>query len=320
MMAMKRFNKIGYIGAICIGISLAGCKDDIEESFYNTDEHVLQVSASMDGATRAYDNQWEAGDRIVLYYRTTTTGHHSQVGIWKAASAGTSVDFTAEGNGFVAKSGTTYSFVAFYPVLLNADGTMNGNIDVSDQRNQKNLDILAAVNHNFPGNQGKLTLTFRHLMSRLILKFTPGDGMTLDDLKNAKFSFTGNVVLTGMYGATDEDDTDMRAAISTLDGVSEWCFSDVTNPVDATNSRTYSLILFPTLTQGTLVEPYWNLKVTFANGASIEKQLDVIRNEGESTIVNVTVNKHELLLSGKSTIRDWTLQYYSPVWNWWEFE
>lgn len=286
---MKRFNKIGYIGAICIGISLVSCKDDFAESFDNTDERMLQVSASMDGATRAYDNQWEAGDRIALFSRTGTTGKHTLCGFWKAASAGTSVDFTAEGNEFVIKKGTTYSFLALHPVLQN-NNVINQDLDVSNQTDQKNLDIISAVNHNFSGDNDKLTLTFRHLMSRLILKFTPGQGVTLDDLKNAKFSFTGNVVLTGGFYPTDENETDMYARITTLSGVSEWCFSDVTTPQDATNSRTYSLILFPTYTNGTQSESYWNLKVTFANGASIEKQLDVIRNEGESTTVNVTVN------------------------------
>lgn len=263
---MSTFNIIGYIGGVlCVSISLFGCNDDIAKSLDNPEEFEVEISASKEVATRVTGDRWEEGDSIVVFHKNSDyEGTPYYQAVWTANSSGTVSSFNPTNSLKKILVNYTNSFLtyAWYPVLYNQDGSLKTIVDISDQRNQKKLDILGASKEG-TFTSPNLTLTFSHWMYKLVLEFIPQGETSINDLLNADISLT-NVYMRGQLGVKE-------VSIDANSKVSKWCISDVTIPENNGNSVTYNLFLVPTGSFHTMDK--MNVEVMFEDGYRLSGQL-----------------------------------------------
>ena len=103
--------------ALLVALALTACNTE-EETMQGADGRIaLQVTSGIQ--TRAYDNQWETGDRIGIYAfgKGTTTVADGYGNIpYTTASGGTTGSFAPDGTTiYLPTDGTERDFVAYYP-------------------------------------------------------------------------------------------------------------------------------------------------------------------------------------------------------------
>ena len=146
--------------------------------------------AGNNATTRAAGTQWTAGDKI---------GIHMTDGM--VVTAYQNMPYTADANGnFTATAGDMYypangsmvGFTAYYPYNT---ALQNGSfaVDLTDQSNPETIDLLYAstMAQHSKLSTGSVTLPFRHVMSKLVLKTVAGAGFTATDLAGMSVSITG---------------------------------------------------------------------------------------------------------------------------------
>lgn len=134
-------------------------------------------------ATRATESQWTAGDAIGI--RMTDVSGNIVDGYANVPYiADVNGNFTpAEGDMYYPNSGVQVGFTAYYP--YNAT-LQNGRfaVNLANQSNPEAIDLLHATTTAQYGkfSTGGVTLPFRHMMSKLVLKTQAGAGFTAADL------------------------------------------------------------------------------------------------------------------------------------------
>ena len=188
---MKSVNRI-HLSAILMAAAFlfTGCEKENENTVDNQPVKA-RITSTIDGmVTRAAGTAWAAGDRIgVIAYNEG--GELILANAPYVTTEGNGV-FTAGGGEFYFPYKVDVYFYAYYP-FEGTDGTAPGTygiisktITAADQTpdTQPKIDYLFAGN--FTGSSASPNVQFRfgHCMSRIVLKFLPGDGITtLDDIE-----------------------------------------------------------------------------------------------------------------------------------------
>ena len=161
--------------------------------------------------SRVVDASWEQGDEIGVFMKKAGT---------EEVIRGNVPYVTKSGNGnFVGKNGpmefpegegVKVDFIAYYPYTTRAENFKQYSIDLTNQRNQRALDLMKAVNlvnRDATSQQGNLQ--FRHLLSKLILNLTPSQGASLKGIKAtvSALKVKGNADLSANGTITLEDQT-----------------------------------------------------------------------------------------------------------------
>lgn len=194
---MKPFTSIRHIAATLVAATAllltAGCDDENNESGGNDSNAAIitaSISTSHDVAppTRASGTTWAKDDRIGIT-ATTTGGQTVATNIQYTTPAGdgafTPVTTTGQNDGIRFSGKGEHTFTAYYP-YEGDNGTLPGRAGVIEivmndkyfaPENQASVDYLwgtATASSASP----KANITFRHCMSRLLLHFVEGDGVT----------------------------------------------------------------------------------------------------------------------------------------------
>ncbi len=133
--------------------------------------------------SRVVDASWEQGDEIGVFMKKAGT---------EGVIRGNVPYVTKSGNGnFVGKNGpmefpegegVKVDFIAYYPYTTRAENFKQYGIDLTNQQDQRALDLMKAVNLvNRDATSPQGNLQFRHLLSKLILNLTPSQGASLKD-------------------------------------------------------------------------------------------------------------------------------------------
>lgn len=191
---MKSVNQI-RMSAIMMAAAflLAGCEKENENTVDNQPVKA-RITSTIDGmTTRAAGTAWAAGDRIGIY-ALNEEANILRTNTPYVTTAGDGV-FTAEGEEFYFPNIDNVVFNAYYPfegtdgTLPGANGTSNTiskTITAADQAPdaQPNIDYLFAASITASSANPNVQFRFDHCMSRIVLKFLPGDGITaLDDIE-----------------------------------------------------------------------------------------------------------------------------------------
>ena len=243
----------------------------------------LQVTSGIQ--TRAYDNQWEADDRIGIYAFTkgTTTVADGYANI-------PYITQTSGGNGTFAPDGTTIylptngdarDIVAYYPYKqLSGD---EYKVDVTDQSSQKDIDLMAASTQTADRTDPTVEFSFVHKLSKVEITLQPGSGMTDDDLKGL------TVALTGQQTAGTFDATGTATPITLLTNAEGSFAEGIVLPSDDYNGM--------------------SLKITLADGESVftwplsNATKSQKFEAGKKYLYTINVNKAEISVT--ATITDW---------------
>ena len=316
---MKPFTSIRHIAAISVAaISLlltAGCSGEENEPGGNTSNAAI-ITASVGKAdnvasTRASETAWDAGDCIGISTSSTST---------KGKTNYINIRYQTDGNvfspvpGAAGEDNTIYfqgtspmEFTAYYP-CQGANGTKPGNngiitrtLTAADQStaNLPDIDYLWAQKTAQSSNP-KVDFLFSHRMSRLVLNFKAGAGVSLPP-DGLAYTLTGLV----QEGAFDTSTGEAKATGSTpadLTGLP----TTPTTTTTATGQTTGTTILWPQAAnsvrlQLTLNGITFGAVLTFPSGTAAGEALA----PSTSYTFNVTVERTGLEI-GNADIDGWT--------------
>ena len=315
---MKPFTSIRHIAAISVAaISLlltAGCSGEENEPGGNTSNAAI-ITASVGKAdnvasTRASETAWDAGDCIGISTSSTSTkGKTNYINIryQTNGSVFSPVPGAAGEDNTIYFQGTSpMEFTAYYP-CQGANGTKPGNngvitrtLTAADQStaNLPDIDYLWAQKTAQSSNP-KVDFLFSHRMSRLVLNFKAGAGVSLPP-DGLAYTLTGLV----QEGAFDTSTGEAKATGSTpadLTGL-----PTTTTTTTATGQATGTIILWPQAAnsvrlQLTLNGITFGAVLTFPSGTAAGEALA----PSTSYTFNVTVERTGLEI-GNADIDGWT--------------
>lgn len=161
--------------------------------------------------SRVVDASWEQGDKIGVFMKKAGTEEVIRGNVPYVTKSGNG-NFVGE-NGpmeFPEGEGVKVDFIAYYPYTTRAENFKQYGIDLTNQQNQRALDLMKAVNlvnRDATSQQGNLQ--FRHLLSKLILNLTPSQGASLKGIKAtvSALKVKGNADLSANGTITLEDQT-----------------------------------------------------------------------------------------------------------------
>lgn len=315
---MKPFTSIRHIAAISVAaISLlltAGCSGEENEPGGNTSNAAI-ITASVGKAdnvasTRASETAWDAGDCIGISTSSTSTkGKTNYINIRYRTdgSVFSPVPGAAGEDNTIYFQGTSpMEFTAYYP-CQGANGTKPGNngvitrtLTAADQStaNLPDIDYLWAQKTAQSSNP-KVDFLFSHRMSRLVLNFKAGAGVSLPP-DGLAYTLTGLV----QEGAFDTSTGEAKATGSTPADLTGLPTTTITTT--ATGQATGTTILWPQAAnsvrlQLTLNGITFGAVLTFPSGTAAGEALA----PSTSYTFNVTVERTGLEI-GNADIDGWT--------------
>lgn len=253
----------------------------------------LQVTSGIQ--TRAYNNQWEADDRIGIYAFTEGTatvadGYANIPYITQTSDA--DVTFAPVGTTiYLPTNGDTRNFVAYYP-YKQLTGDVYA-VNVTDQISQKDIDLMAAGTQTADRTDPTVAFNFVHKLSKVEITLQPGSGMTDDDLKGL------TVALTGQQTAGTFDVTQPASAVTVTTGTA----TPITLLTNSEGSFAEGIVLPSDDYTG------MSLEITLADGESVftwplSSATESSKFEaGKKYSYTINVNKTEISVT--ATITDW---------------
>lgn len=282
------------VSVLLAALALTACSNE-EETTQGADGRVaLQVSSGIQ--TRAYNNQWEAGDRIGIYAFGTggTTVYDGYANIpYITQTNGTSGSFSPNGTTiYLPTDDAKLDFVAYYPYTANLTGNVY-TVDVSDQTSQKAIDLMAAGTQTADRKNVTVAFNFVHKLSKVEVTLEPGSGMTETELADL------TVELTGQQTAGTFDVTQPTSAVSVTTATA----TPITLLTDAAGTFAEGIVLPSDSYNG------MSLEITLSDGVSVFTWPLGYATEsnsfeaGKKYLYTITVNKTDISVT--STITDW---------------
>ncbi len=290
-----------YFILAAAALTFAACSNYDETASTAEGNVAIEVNAAINGTlTRASGTEWAANDQIGI---STVEG---------TGTAYSNVPYMYNGSQFVANTAPIYfqteevvTFYAYYPYTAGA--TYSGVSTAADMQTdavQPTIDFLFASGATASKDNPTVSFTgdyaFTHRMSRIVVQFTEGDDVDLDNLLTA-YTLSG-LTMTGSFdtatGVAAGDETSTADLAMSLSGV-------------ATTGGTYSaspLIVFPqsatTIGLAVTVDGQtYNASLTVPSVTSDTETLTGLQS-GYSYLFPVTVNKTGLEV-GAAEIVDW---------------
>lgn len=202
-MLKKRF-------CLAAAVTLAACSTETYEFSDNKSEMSdVPVSFTTEILTRVANNVWENGDQIGVYMLTADAPLSDESVYDNSANS----KYVYENNTFAPATeldrlyypaASPVDFIAYYPFdNVAEDYTLS--LNTLNQRSQSELDLLYSDNlKNVSATQNVQTLTFKHMLSKLVFNVTAGDGYEPSDLENLTLTVR-NVQTDGVFSlATGE--------------------------------------------------------------------------------------------------------------------
>lgn len=298
--------KASMLAVTATAFLFAGCQN--EGISYPPDE--ARFSATIDGASRAYNQAWEANDEIGVSCQTGEVTY-TNVCYYTAAGDG-SFSPKEDSKKIYYQTEEEVTFTACYPWNdLQGGNTLTA--DTWKQAEQTKFDFLWAQAKGSKANPG-VSFVFAHRMAKLVLTIKCGNGVSYDEVKAAALSLEGFKhlgsfdVTTGVAAASGENSAKWTfAGSSTADNNAPSVADDETSTV------VYTLICYPqafeapvTFTAQLQGEQSFTARLDFTN-ANATKDGSAAKNEwvaGRQYNIGVKLNKTGISLDG-CTIAAW---------------
>ncbi|MEG2433354.1 MAG: fimbrillin family protein, partial [Acinetobacter sp.] len=269
-----------------------------------------QVTAGIDGTiTRAVDALWGNNDAIGISCSSTSTNYTNM----KYVTSEGNGTFTHDGgaaSGIFFQGTDDVTFSAYYPFsgtagsLPETSGSITGNTS-NQASNQTSIDYMfatgAKTTYASPTVSFTNTAIFKHKMTRLILilKTDATAGFTATDVQNGTYTL-GGLKHDGTFKVTDGT----AEVTNTSTAVPNWSVSTNCPFADASNQRTYTMILYPQSVTGALPFTATISSKDYKNTADIKFDSNILL-AGTSYTFIITIKKTGLAVSS-CTIEGWT--------------
>lgn len=209
--------------AMAGAMTLASCSNE-EVNGNDTKNAQLQVVANIAlPQTRAFDDQWNAGDQIGIYTLkagTTDIDAADNLAYRNTLTEGSAANANFVPAGNAAKlpdDGSKVDVVAYYPYSASA-AAGEVELDVQKQDNQAAVDLLGAKAEGVSADAPQAVLNFKHKLTKIFIRTTAEDGSSLSDLKAyikgmyTKVSYSAFADELSMVSGDTKKDVEMRSA------------------------------------------------------------------------------------------------------------
>lgn len=209
--------------AMAGAMTLASCSNE-EVNGNDTKNAQLQVVANIAlPQTRAFDDQWNAGDQIGIYTLkagTTDIDAADNLAYRNTLTEGSAANANFTPAGKAAKlpdDGSKVDVVAYYPYSASAAAGVV-ELDVQKQDNQAAVDLLGAKAEGVSADAPQAVLNFKHKLTKIFIRTTAEDGSSLSDLKAyikgmyTKVSYSAFAYELSMVSGDTKKDVEMRSA------------------------------------------------------------------------------------------------------------
>lgn len=209
--------------AMAGAMTLASCSNE-EVNGNDTKNAQLQVVANIAlPQTRAFDDQWNAGDQIGVYTLkagTTDIDAADNLAYRNTLTEGSAANANFVPAGKAAKlpdDGSKVDVVAYYPYSASAAAGVV-ELDVQKQDNQAAVDLLGAKAEGVSADAPQAVLNFKHKLTKIFIRTTAEDGSSLSDLKAyikgmyTKVSYSAFADELSMVSGDTKKDVEMRSA------------------------------------------------------------------------------------------------------------
>lgn len=174
--------------AMAGAMTLASCSNE-EVNGNDTKNAQLQVVANIAlPQTRAFDDQWNAGDQIGIYTLkagTTDIDAADNLAYRNTLTEGSAANANFAPAGKAANlpdDGSKVDVVAYYPYSTTAAAGVV-ELDVQKQDNQAAIDLLGAKAAGVSADAPQAVLNFKHKLTKIFMNTKAEDGSSLSDLK-----------------------------------------------------------------------------------------------------------------------------------------
>lgn len=296
---MKRINKKTlFLGALAT-LLLTACSSEQDTPQQAAGGSRAAFTATIGAATRAYDQSWEASDRIGITGKSGEVEYNNVAyvttgdGNFKAETDGTEIYFQDD---------APVTFTACYP--WNASTTVTAN--TLEQSKQKTFDFLYAQGTGSKASP-KVAFRFTHCMAKVVLTIKKGADVSFDEVKAA-------LPTLGGFMAKGEFDGLTGGTSLTSTGTATLAFAgNAPKTENDDESVSYTLILFPQEFSGKL--PFsaklegrqtfkTELDFTEANRRAGDETPGNYWTTGRQYNLSVMLNKTALVVDG-CTIAPW---------------
>lgn len=217
-------NKSSFMLFAMVGaMTLASCSNE-EVNGNDTKNAQLQVVANIASLqTRAFDDQWNAGDQIGIYTLkagTTDIDAADNLAYRNNLTEGWAPTANFAPVGKVAQlpdDGSKVDVVAYYPYSASAAAGVV-ELDVQKQDNQAAVDLLGAKAEGVSADAPQAVLNFKHKLTKIFIRTTAEDGSSLSDLKAyikgmyTKVSYSAFADELSMVSGDTKKDVEMRSS------------------------------------------------------------------------------------------------------------
>lgn len=200
------------VGIMLSPLFLQSCQNDELSVAGSEGRREIVFTSIIDDShlSRVVDASWEQDDKIGVFMKKAGTEEVIRGNVPYVTKSGNG-NFVGE-NGpmeFPEGEGVKVDFIAYYPYTTRAENFKQYGIDLTNQQDQRALDLMKAVNLvNRDATSPQGNLQFRHLLSKLVLNLTPSQGASLKGIKAtvSALKVKGNADLSA-DGITLEDQT-----------------------------------------------------------------------------------------------------------------
>lgn len=209
--------------AMAGAMTLASCSNE-EVNGNDTKNAQLQVVANIAlPQTRAFDDQWNAGDQIGIYTLkagTTDIDAADNLAYRNTLTEGSAANANFAPAGKAANlpdDGSKVDVVSYYPYSATAAAGVV-ELDVQKQDNQAAIDLLGAKAEGVSTDAPQAVLNFKHKLTKIFIRTTAEDGSSLSDLKAyikgmyTKVSYSAFADELSMVSGDTKKDVEMRSA------------------------------------------------------------------------------------------------------------
>ena len=310
---MKMIMKKKYLIFAAAALTLAACSNDDEN--LNGGPVELRLSSSLEVQTRAYQVQDEqlARGETVYVWADEQDGETDYIKAWELTAAGngsfqepaTKQYFPQSGKGLslyaihgdFGASAFTENATPFPTTSLTHTVSDNQSIDA----NVAKSDLLYAVAPNVSrnGNPTVVPLTFRHLLAKVEVALKPGDGLSVEDIKDAVVTIENTRLKTDFTPDKTSATADDMISLTETDNEAKSITISTAVSSDAT-AWSEAIIAPQTLEANTQF-----IKVHLFDGGDLYYTLDESRTfaSGNKYAYKITVNLTGLQVS--SNIEPW---------------
>lgn len=257
--------------------ALASCSNDhVLYDYTKTDNTPIEIATSIGGvdvstkaATDVYGGEsskhFDKGTEVNVYIFEHVEGEQTRVYTYGDNGK---VVYTAEENGVLKASPTNYfpgndhgiDIYGIYPISIEGKDesqTFSVSTDQSDDAKYKESDLMFAAKQKFENRKAALTLTFKHQLSKVIVKLKKGSGLNDNDLEGAEVKILNTKPACTIGSVGENGMTDINTSGDAKDiTVGTW---DSSTP----SSGLAAIVVPQTIPEGTDL-----IQVTLSNGVT----------------------------------------------------